>query len=67
MRKIESKIMSVDDAEYFARRRLPKALAQGLDVGPPDSTFSRNLDAFAAIQLRPRGAVFHRRPRVYAP
>jgi isopentenyl diphosphate isomerase/L-lactate dehydrogenase-like FMN-dependent dehydrogenase len=61
MRNIESKIMSVDDAECLARRRLPKALAQGLEVGPPDSTFSRNLDAFAAIHLRPRAAVFHPR------
>jgi len=61
MRNIESKIMTVDDAEYFARRRLPKAIAQGLEVGPPDSTFARNLDAFTAIHLRPRAAVFHPR------
>ena len=61
MRNIQSKILSVDDAEYFARRRLPKALAQGLEVGPPDSTFSRNLAAFAAIHLRPRAAVFNPR------
>lgn len=61
MRNIESKILSVDDAEYLARRRLPKAIVQGLEVGYPDSTFGRNLAAFSELHLRPRAAVFHPR------
>ncbi|MGA8719408.1 MAG: alpha-hydroxy acid oxidase [Solirubrobacteraceae bacterium] len=61
MRAIESKILSVDDAEYLARRRLPKALVQGLEVGYPETSFARNLAAFSEIRLRPRAAVFHPR------
>ena len=43
MRNIESKILSVDDAEHLARRRLPKALVQGLEVGYPQVAVARNL------------------------
>jgi len=61
MRNLDTKIMTVADAEYWARRRLPKALVQGLEVGPPGPTFGRNLAAFEEIRLTPRAGVFNAR------
>ena len=60
MRDIASRMLSVQDAEYLARRRLPKALAQLIEVGDPTPTFGRNLAAFQDVSLRPRAAVFNR-------
>jgi len=60
MRDIASRILSVEDAEYLARRRLPKALAQLIEVGDPTPAFGRNLAAFQDVSLRPRAAVFNR-------
>ena len=48
---------SVADAEYLARRRLPKSLALEIEAGEPRSAFGRNLDAFAAVGFRPRVGV----------
>ena len=50
----------MEDAEHLARRRLPKALAQVIEVGDPTPTFGRNLAAFQDVTLRPRAAVFNR-------
>jgi isopentenyl diphosphate isomerase/L-lactate dehydrogenase-like FMN-dependent dehydrogenase len=57
--RIASRILTVDDAEYFARRRLPKSLAQAIEVGEPVSTFGRNLKAFEQVSFRPRNGVWH--------
>lgn len=59
MQDLKSKVQSVDDAEHLARRRLPKALVQGLEVGYPKIAIERNLLAFSELCLRPRAAVFH--------
>jgi isopentenyl diphosphate isomerase/L-lactate dehydrogenase-like FMN-dependent dehydrogenase len=58
MHDLDTSIMSVSDAEYWARRRVPRAIAQGIEVGPPQETFSRNLAAFDGVALRPRAGVF---------
>src|SRR5205823_2523176 len=57
--KLEARILSVEDAEFWARRRLPRALAQAIEVGEPARAFGRNLAAFAELELQPRAAVFH--------
>jgi isopentenyl diphosphate isomerase/L-lactate dehydrogenase-like FMN-dependent dehydrogenase len=57
--RIAARILTVDDAEYFARRRLPRSLAQAIEVGEPVSTFGRNLAAFEQVSFRPRSAVWH--------
>lgn len=59
MRNIQSRILTVEDAEHFARRRLPKGLAQAIEVGEPKSAFGRNLAAFEQVSFRPRVGVFH--------
>jgi isopentenyl diphosphate isomerase/L-lactate dehydrogenase-like FMN-dependent dehydrogenase len=60
MRRIDSKIQSVEDAEDFARRRLPRSLAQGIAMGNPTATFDANLAAFREVSFRPRVAVSYR-------
>lgn len=59
MKDLESRILSVEDAEYWARRRLPRALAQAIEVGEPARAFGRNLAAFDELELQPRAGVFH--------
>jgi isopentenyl diphosphate isomerase/L-lactate dehydrogenase-like FMN-dependent dehydrogenase len=59
MNDLESRILSVEDAEYWARRRLPRSLAQAIEVGEPERAFGRNLAAFDELALQPRAAVFH--------
>jgi isopentenyl diphosphate isomerase/L-lactate dehydrogenase-like FMN-dependent dehydrogenase len=49
--------MSVADAEYWARRRVPRASSQAIEVGPPEPTFGRNLAAFDKVALQPRAGV----------
>jgi pre-mycofactocin synthase len=58
MRDLDTQIMSVADAEYWARKRLPRSIAQGIEVGPPKATFGRNLAAFSEVSLQPRAGVF---------
>jgi isopentenyl diphosphate isomerase/L-lactate dehydrogenase-like FMN-dependent dehydrogenase len=59
MPEIVSRILTVDDAEHFARRRLPKSLAQAIEVGEPNSSFGRNLAAFNEVGFRPRVGVWN--------
>jgi isopentenyl diphosphate isomerase/L-lactate dehydrogenase-like FMN-dependent dehydrogenase len=57
VRRIDSRILSVADAEYFARKRLPKSLAMEIECGDPAPTFGRNLAAFAEVGFRPQAGV----------
>jgi isopentenyl diphosphate isomerase/L-lactate dehydrogenase-like FMN-dependent dehydrogenase len=61
MSRVASRILTVDDAEYFARRRLPRSLAQAIEVGEPRSSFGRNLAAFEQVSYRPRSGVWEPR------
>jgi len=54
VRSVDPKILSVADAEYFARKRLPKSLAMEIEAGAPVPTFGRNLAAFSDIRFVPR-------------
>jgi isopentenyl diphosphate isomerase/L-lactate dehydrogenase-like FMN-dependent dehydrogenase len=58
MRNIESKILTVEDAEHYARKRLPKSLIQQIEGGSgTGSTIRANLAAFESVTFRPRAAV----------
>lgn len=58
MRDIEERIQSVEDARYFARRRVPKSVFQMFEAGSGSNvTAERNVEAFEAVMFRPRGAV----------
>jgi isopentenyl diphosphate isomerase/L-lactate dehydrogenase-like FMN-dependent dehydrogenase len=58
MRNLDQKILSVEDAEFYARKRLPKSLVQQIEGGSgTGSTIRANLAAFDAVTFRPRAAV----------
>jgi len=60
MRDIASRIQSVDDARYFAKRRVPKGIFQMFEGGSGASVSLRlNEEAFNDVLFRPRAAVFH--------
>lgn len=60
MKNIESKILSVEDARYFARKRVPAGIFQMFEAGSGSNvTAEDNVKAFEAVRFRPRGAVFH--------
>jgi len=51
----------VDDARYFAERRLPKFLYQSYEAGSGTGvTLRANVQAFEEVWFRPRAAVFFR-------
>jgi pre-mycofactocin synthase len=58
MRDIRGRILTVDDARYFAERRLPKGMSTFLGSGAErDTTLNGNLAAFEAVGFLPRAAV----------
>jgi isopentenyl diphosphate isomerase/L-lactate dehydrogenase-like FMN-dependent dehydrogenase len=60
MRNIASRIQSVEDARYFAQRRLPKGLYRLLEAGSGAGlTMSANVAAFEEVLFRPRAGVWH--------
>jgi isopentenyl diphosphate isomerase/L-lactate dehydrogenase-like FMN-dependent dehydrogenase len=60
MRNLASRIQSVDDARYFAQRRLPRSLFQSYEAGSGSNiTATANVAAFEEIFFRPRCAVSH--------
>ena len=61
MKEIASRILSVDDARYFAKKRLPEGIFQMFEAGSGSNvTAIDNVKAFEAVRFRPRNAVFHR-------
>lgn len=60
MKNIESKILSVEDARYFAKKRVPAGIFQMFEAGSGSNvTAEDNVKAFEAVRFRPRNAVFH--------
>ncbi len=60
MKNIESKILSVKDAKYFAKKRVPKSIFQMFEAGSGSNvTAQRNVEAFEKVMFRPRNAVFN--------
>lgn len=60
MKNIASKILSVDDARYFAKKRVPAGIFQMFEAGSGSNvTAEDNVKAFEAVRFRPRNAVFH--------
>lgn len=60
MKNIESKILSVKDAKYFAEKRVPKGIFQMFEAGSGSNvTAETNVEAFEQVRFRPRNAVFH--------
>jgi isopentenyl diphosphate isomerase/L-lactate dehydrogenase-like FMN-dependent dehydrogenase len=60
MRNIADQIKSVDDAQYFAERRVPKPIKDYMRSGSGTrTTLSRNTQAFEEITFRPRAATIH--------
>lgn len=60
MKNIASKILSVNDARYFAKKRVPKGIFQMFEAGSGSNvTAEDNVKAFEAVKFRPRNAVFH--------
>ena len=61
MKDIASKILSVNDARYFAKKRVPEGIFQMFEAGSGSNvTATDNVKAFEAVRFRPRNAVFHR-------
>lgn len=61
MKNIESKILSVKDAKYFAKKRVPKGIFQMFEAGSGSNvTAETNVQAFEQVRFRPRNAVFHK-------
>jgi pre-mycofactocin synthase len=59
VRDVASSIQSVEDARYFAQRRLPTALFQRFESGSgTNATMRGNLNAFEELMFRPRGGIF---------
>src|SRR5690625_7523705 len=57
---LESRILSVADAKYFAKRRVPKSIFQMFEAGSgSNKTAIRNVEAFEKVMFRPRNAIFH--------
>lgn len=62
MHDIASKIQSVEDARYFAQRRVPKSIFQLFEAGSGANVSAReNMTAFEDLLFRPRAAVWHPR------
>lgn len=60
MKNIATKILSVDDARYFAKKRVPAGIFQMFEAGSGSNvTAEDNVKAFEAVRFRPRNAVFH--------
>ena len=60
MRNIAAKIQSVDDALYYARKRVPRGLMDVFEAGSGAGvTARRNEEAFQSIEFLPRSATFH--------
>ena len=60
MKNIDSKILSVNDARYFAKKRVPTSIFQMFESGSGSNvTAEDNVKAFEAVKFRPRNAVFH--------
>lgn len=60
MKNIASKILSVNDARYFAKKRVPAGIFQMFEAGSGSNvTAEDNVKAFEAVKFRPRNAVFH--------
>ncbi len=60
MRNLETRIHSVEDAHYFAKRRVPKSIFQYFEGGSGAGVSARlNEKAFEDVLFRPRAAVFH--------
>jgi pre-mycofactocin synthase len=60
MRDVASRIQSVEDAYYFAKRRVPKGIFQMFEGRSGASVSLRlNEEAFNAVLFRPHAAVFH--------
>ena len=58
MSTVASRIQSVDDAAYFAQRRLPRFLYQKIEAGSGSGvTVRANVQAFEEVSFRPRAAV----------
>lgn len=58
MRNLDSKIMNYDDAEHFARRRMPKSIVQLVEGGTGEGlTLRSNEAAFRELMFRPRTGV----------
>jgi isopentenyl diphosphate isomerase/L-lactate dehydrogenase-like FMN-dependent dehydrogenase len=58
MRNLPRRIRSVEDAEFYARRRLPRGLVQQVEGGSGrGTTIAANLAAFDEVLFRPRAAV----------
>lgn len=61
MKNIATKILSVNDARYFAKKRVPEGIFQMFEAGSGSNvTATDNVKAFEAVRFRPRNAVFHR-------
>jgi len=60
VRNIAAKIQSVDDALYYARKRVPRSLMDVFEAGSGAGvTARRNEEAFRSIEFLPRSAIFH--------
>jgi len=60
MRNVAPRIQNFADAEYFAKKRLPKALFQTYEAGSgSNATAIANEQAFRDVMFRPNGAVFN--------
>ena len=58
MRDVVDRILTVEDAEYFASRRLPKGMSVFLGTGAErDTTLRGNVAAFEQVGFLPRAAV----------
>jgi isopentenyl diphosphate isomerase/L-lactate dehydrogenase-like FMN-dependent dehydrogenase len=63
MRDIASKIQNVEDAEHFARRRLPRAVTHMIEEGAGQGITAReNVEAFNEVGFQPRAATFFPNP-----
>lgn len=61
MKNIATKIQSVEDARYFAEKRVPKSIFQMFEAGSGSNvTAEDNVKAFESVRFRPRNAVFHK-------
>ena len=59
--RVATRIQSVDDAQYFAERRVPTGIFQMFEAGSGSNvTMRENRRAFEEVLFRPRAAVSHR-------
>lgn len=65
MRNIPKKIQSVDDALYYARKRVPRGIMNYFEGGSgPGVTLKRNKEAFSEIEFIPRAAIFNQNKEI---